>query len=63
VLVATGHTTGQGTGPGWILEVDPATDEVVWRLDFTSWTDGLYRAERIDGCAVFGNVRTCPALD
>lgn len=45
-----------------IVELDPATDEVVWRLDFLDDTDSLYRAERVDGCALFDHAGYCDAL-
>jgi hypothetical protein len=62
VLIGTGHCVDCGT-PGdfaWVAEVDPATQGVVWRLDFTGDDDSLYRADYIDGCAIFANRRTCP---
>lgn len=43
-----------------LVEVDPATDEVVWRLVFDDPEDAGYRAERIDGCAIFANEKYCP---
>lgn len=42
-----------------VVEVDPATDTVTWRMSFTDLHDAGYRAERIDGCAVFANAATC----
>jgi hypothetical protein len=43
-----------------LVEVDPTTDEVVWRLLMDSPDDAGYRAERIDGCELFANARYCP---
>ena len=44
-----------------LIQVDPATDEVVWRLDLLGDTDGLYRSQRIGLCDVFSSNRTlCP---
>lgn len=43
-----------------IVEVDPSTDAVRWRLDMLDVADSLYRAHRVDGCALFGNERYCP---
>jgi len=43
-----------------LIEVDPATDEVVWRLEFVGNTDGLYRAERFGLCEAFNNRTLCP---
>jgi hypothetical protein len=62
VLIGTGHCVDCGT-PGdtaWVAEVDPVTQSVVWRLDLTGDDDSLYRAEYIDGCAIFANRRACP---
>ncbi len=42
-----------------LVEVDPVTNEVVWRLVMDAPEDGGYRAERIDGCAIFANGRYC----
>lgn len=43
-----------------LVEVDPATNEVVWRLVMDLPEDAGYRAERVDGCALFANARYCP---
>jgi len=45
-----------------IAELDPDALTVVWRLVFEDPHDAGYRAERIDGCAIFGNERYCAAL-
>jgi len=42
----------------WILEVDMATGDVLWRYDFTDGADTIYRAEAVDRCA-FPNLRYC----
>jgi hypothetical protein len=47
-----------GDGTTEIVEVAPATNEVVWRLSFPEGAG--YRAERIDGCAIFANAKYCP---
>jgi hypothetical protein len=44
-----------------IVEVTPA-GEVVWRLDFGDERDLIYRAQRIDPCALFSNRTYCPSL-
>lgn len=44
-----------------ILELDRATGDVVWRVRFPHADDGLYRAERIDGCELFANEKYCAA--
>jgi hypothetical protein len=66
VLVATGHAshvagTGGEADHGWLAELDPAAGEVVWRLDFDAWYHTTYRAQFVDGCALFVNERYCPA--
>ncbi|MFT4622383.1 MAG: hypothetical protein ACI8PZ_001039 [Myxococcota bacterium] len=43
-----------------VLEVDRATGEVVWELEFDSERAGIYRSEKIDGCA-FPSIHTCDA--
>ncbi|MBA2322091.1 MAG: aryl-sulfate sulfotransferase [Deltaproteobacteria bacterium] len=45
-----------------IAELDPETLSVVWRLVMDDVHDAGYRAERIDGCAIFANARYCAAL-
>ena len=42
-----------------IVEVDPRTNTPVWRLVMSDIHDAGYRAERIDGCALFANRRYC----
>lgn len=46
-----------------ITEVDPADGSVVWRLTLPGEYDYPYRADRIDGCALFANRKYCPELD
>jgi len=43
-----------------IVEVDRATGEVDWRLRFDAGQWGIYRSQRIDGCAVFHHASYCP---
>lgn len=45
--------------PSALVEVNPA-GTVVWRADFPSKKDFIYRAERIGGCAIFNNTKYCP---
>jgi len=63
VLVARGHCWGcngaDEANRSALIELDPRTSEVTWRLDFTGESDGLYRAQRIDGCELFDNARWC----
>ena len=37
-------------------------NSVVWRLSFTEDADGIYSADRIDGCDLFAETSRCPAL-
>lgn len=61
-LIAMGHfSSGSGTHYSALVETTP-TGGVAWRADFKSEKDAIYRAERIDGCAIFNNVEYCPAL-
>lgn len=46
----------------FVLEVDPTTNEVLRRLDFTDARGSLYRAQWVDGCDLFANARYCPSL-
>ncbi|MFT4626274.1 MAG: hypothetical protein ACI8PZ_004951 [Myxococcota bacterium] len=65
VLIAQGRCYGcpdGGLDPGRqarIAEVAPDGSER-WALTLTNPDHSLYRAERIDGCAVFANQRYCP---
>jgi hypothetical protein len=44
-----------------VLEVQRDGTEV-WRMSFSNQKDALYRADRLDGCALFRNKRACPEL-
>jgi len=59
VLISPTCVEGNVLHHGAILEVDPATNEVGWRLDYLDRTDSSYRAERIDGCDLFANQAYC----
>jgi hypothetical protein len=62
VLVTMSHAWCRGASLdhlGGFVEVDPATNDVVWRLDFLDEDEETYRGERIDGCALFANERYC----
>jgi hypothetical protein len=61
VLIAQGHSYDDGKNPGTsaVVQVDPATGQAVWRADFPDPRAGLYRAERIDGCALLTSERWC----
>ncbi len=64
VLVARGHcwdcSSADPDGRSALIELEPQQDVPTWRLDFIGEFDGLYRAQRIDGCALFSNLRWCP---
>ena len=64
-LVTKAHPECLSASPGAhseIVEVDRPTGEVVWRLTFDEITTSIYRAQRIDGCEIFDDVRYCPAV-
>ncbi len=61
VLIAMGHCGSCGeSSVSQIVEVDRTSGEVDWRLRFDSSDYGIYRAERIDGCAIFHHTSYCP---
>jgi len=62
-LVTMGHAWCKGGNEahyGALVELDPATDEMVWRVDFLDPDDASYRGQRIDGCELFSTDRWCP---
>lgn len=60
VVIGSGHCTDcpPNDDSAWILEVDIATGDALWRYDFTDKADTIYRAEAVDRCA-FPNLRYC----
>jgi len=65
-LIAQGHCGFcgiPGTKPSAFLELD-RRDNVVWRAQYgqNEKDHMIYRAKRIDGCDLFGNLRYCPRL-
>lgn len=62
VLIGTGHCVdcGEPGDTAWIVEVDPETDGVVWRLDLGRGDESLYRATALSGCEIFANTSLCP---
>jgi len=54
------HCLSGSDGHSSVVEVDPATDEVVWRLDWTHPEAAPYRSERVDLCTWLPNARDCP---
>lgn len=44
-----------------IVEVNPDTDQVVWRMSWPDRSDATFRAQRYEGCELFeNNTRYCP---
>ncbi len=63
VLVTMARSCSRNSDhPGALVEVDPDTNDVTWRLDFLDPDDSTYRAEKLDGCAIFANSRYCPSV-
>jgi hypothetical protein len=69
VLIAQGFNSNRSPGSqdsSSLVELGPlsasAEREVVWRMDLQDQAWPVYRAERLDGCAVFGHLQQCPAL-
>ncbi len=67
VVVGSAHDidhpdAGGLTRVGFVAEIDGPAGEVVWRMDFDDPKHSLYRAQALDGCGIFANVRTCPSL-
>jgi hypothetical protein len=63
VLVTKAHPSCWSYGSGSeIVEIDPLTGLAASRLSFAQPDAALYRAERIDGCDLFANAATCPAI-
>jgi hypothetical protein len=63
LLITRGHcdecSGANSASRSEILELNRETEEVVWRVRFPRADDGLYRAQRIDGCAIFANEKYC----
>ena len=66
VLVTRGHCVDCGRANldsnSSLMEIDRATEEVIWRLDIVDSVGGLYRSHRLDGCDVFYNTAWCPEV-
>jgi hypothetical protein len=61
ILILRGHCERCGSrGRTEVIEVEPDTGEVVWRITFDDPHVTSYRAQRIDGCALFDNLEYCP---
>ncbi len=64
VLVATGHVwcaSGRDDASS-VMEIEPTTGELAWRMDWDNPDYAVYRAERLDGCEIFQNAATCPEV-
>ena len=63
VLITRAHCEVCGAPPGsrtQVLEVDPATNEVVWRITMSDPSDASYRADRIGACEIFSRTDCAP---
>lgn len=63
MLIDIAHAECHGANafhPGGLVDV-LADDTVPWRLDMLDGEDASYRAQRIEGCELFGNSRWCAA--
>jgi hypothetical protein len=58
-LVVEAHCGNCGLGASRFVDVDVDTNAVAWSFGYPSEVS-TYRAQRIDGCALFGNARYCP---
>ncbi len=45
-----------------IIELDPATNQQVWRLELDDRGQAVFRSQRYDGCDIFSNAKHCPAV-
>lgn len=63
VLVTQAHPScWSDVGTSGIVEIDPASGAEISRMAFPDPDDALYRAERIDGCALFASAKHCPQV-
>jgi len=46
-----------------IVEFEPTSGEVAWRMNWDDEERFTYRSERVDGCAMFSNAKYCDALN
>ncbi len=63
VLIGQGHDDRSAATPNFrsaVIQVDRATKQVVHEIRFERSDSGIYRAHRIDGCAIFHNRAYCP---
>jgi len=63
VLIATGYfwCLSGINGNSSLIEINPESGDVVWRLDWNQPYHAVYRSERIDGCEIFANAKECDA--
>jgi hypothetical protein len=61
-LIAMAHCFSCGSGKNSALVEIDAQAKPVWRADFRDAKEDIYRADRIDGCAIFSNTTYCPKL-
>lgn len=64
VLITRGHVWCFEFTPGHsaLIELEPSTGREVWRLDYNTQSNGIFRSERYDGCEIFQNSKYCPAV-
>ena len=62
VLVTRAHCGHCATGGGTteLIEIDPATDTVTWRLSLLDPAFTGYRAQRLEPCTIFDHRGYCP---
>ncbi|MBX2801759.1 MAG: aryl-sulfate sulfotransferase [Myxococcales bacterium] len=65
VLITKGVVRGltpHNPQPSALIELDPESRTVVWRMDFDQSTYSVYRSQRYDGCEIFASAAHCPAV-
>jgi hypothetical protein len=64
VLVTRGHVWcyAFNNGDSGLIELDPVNHRPLWRLDYHSGSNAIFRAERYGGCEMFANGKYCPAV-
>lgn len=48
--------------PSAVIELDPSSGTVVWRMDFDDIDHAVFRAQRYGGCEIFSNAKHCPSV-
>ena len=68
ILVASGHClqcegSGGADRSAFVVEVDPTTNDVRWRLDLVTAGTSLFRAQYVAPCDLFHHVGRCPEAE